>query len=186
VTALRLDDARATALSTELRESDDLHMEQRRRAVGWLLVSAAAMGVVAAYQLGLLKHLPEPPLPRLDADRVTGSAAGYRLLATPDAVLGLGSFAATLGLVAMGGAGRTTAQPWIPLAAAAKATLDALQAARLTADQWAKHRAFCSWCLVAAGATVATLRAVLPEAREAGRFVATRGRADAEASSSSP
>ncbi len=45
--------------------------------------------------------------------------------------------------------------------------LDALGAGKLTVDQWTKHRAFCLWCLLAAGATFASVPLVLPEARAA-------------------
>ena len=38
---------------------------------------------------------------------------------------------------------------------------------RLTIDQWTKHRALCSWFLLAAGATFATVPLAIPEARAA-------------------
>ncbi len=40
-----------------------------------------------------------------------------------------------MGLAAIGGKNRVKEQPWIPLALAAKAGADALQAAKLTYDQ---------------------------------------------------
>lgn len=79
------------------------------------------------------------------------------------------SYATTLTLAAAGGADRWKTRPLVPLALAAKATVDAAQAARLTYDQWAKHRAFCSWCLSAAAATFITLPLTIPEARKAWR-----------------
>ena len=78
-----------------------------------------------------------------------------------------GSYAVTLGLAALGGPDRARTRPWVPLALAGKVALDALQAGKLTWDQWARHRAFCSWCLLAAGATLAMVPLVLPEARAA-------------------
>ncbi len=70
-----------------------------------------------------------------------------------------------MGLAAMGGKNRVKEQPWIPLALAAKVGADALQAAKLTYDQNAKHRAACFWCLVAAAATFATVPLVLGKLR---------------------
>ena len=58
-------------------------------------------------------------------------------------------------LAAMGGEDRAGQRPWLPLALAGKVALDALGAGKLTIDQWTKHRAFCLWCLLAAGATFA-------------------------------
>ena len=40
-------------------------------------------------------------------------------------------------------------------ALAAKVAFDAANAAKLTIDQWTKQKAFCFWCLIAAGATFA-------------------------------
>ncbi|MDP9485648.1 MAG: hypothetical protein M3Q49_07665 [Actinomycetota bacterium] len=51
------------------------------------------------------------------------------------------------------------------------AAFDALQAGKLTVDQWTQHRTFCFWCLLAAGATFATVPLVMPEARAAFRHL---------------
>ena len=164
---LQLSEFGAGGLSRELRTGSGRHLRGRRRVLALSLVASASMGLIALYQMGLLKHLPEPPLPRLDADKVDASPEAYRNLATPDAVLGFLSYAVTMTLAAAGGPRRPEDQPWLPLGLAAKAWLDAFQAARLTRDQWTKHRAFCFWCLLAAGATFAALPLTLPEAREA-------------------
>ena len=133
------------------------------------LVSMGSLAVVALYQLGVIKSLPEPPLPGLDAEKVNGSAEAYQLLEMPDAVLGLGSYAATLGLIAMGGADRAETQPYLPLALAAKAGLDTFQAAALTRKSWVNFRAFSLYSLVTVAATFLALPTVLPEAWAAGR-----------------
>ncbi|MCA1732802.1 MAG: vitamin K epoxide reductase family protein [Acidobacteria bacterium] len=56
---------------------------------------------------------------------------------------------------------------WIPVALAAKVAFDAANAAKLSVDQWTKHRAFCFWCLLAAGATFACTPLVVTELRAA-------------------
>lgn len=144
-------------LSEQLRNGSGHFLEERRSVVLLSLTAIGCMGLIAAYQIGLLKRLPDLPLPLTDADKVDASEEAYAKLSMPDAFLGLGSYAATMGLAAMGGKDRAEQQPWIPLALAAKAGVDALQAGKLTYDQWAKHKAFCIWCLVAAAATFATV-----------------------------
>ncbi len=161
----------ALQLSRELREDTDGFLFQRRIAASLALVSMASLGIVALYQFGLLRRLPEPALPGLNAGKVNGSTEAYSLLHTPDAVLGLGSYAATLGLVAMGGANRVKASPWIPLALAAKAGLDAVQAGALTRKSWVNYRSFSLYSLVTALATFLALPTVLPEARAAWREI---------------
>jgi Vitamin K epoxide reductase family len=159
------------ALSAELRHSDDPLMQHRRQVVCLSLLSATCMGVVAAYQIGLLKHVPEPPLPMFDADKVDASAQAYEKLSTGDAFLGFVSYGVTMLLAAIGGSRRHETHPAIPIAMGGKAVVDAAQAAKLTVDQWVQHRAFCSWCLMAAASTFAVIPAVLPELRAALRTI---------------
>jgi len=163
------------ALSRELRTGSGEFLARRRKIVALSLVAAGSMMPISLYQMGVIPHLPEPPIPGLDADKVDAAGEAYAILATPDAVLGFGSYAATLALAAMGGERRAETRPWIPLALAAKVALDAAFAAKLTRDQWVKHRAFCSWCLLGAGASFATVPQVVPEARAALRRLTGRG-----------
>ena len=162
----------AAQLSEALRTGANEVLDHRRTAAALTLVGMASLGVIALYQLGLLRRLPEPPLPGLDAEKVNGSAEAYKLFNTPDAVLGLGSYAATLGLAAMGGADRAQTQPWLPLALAAKAGADALQAAVLTTKSWRNFRSFSLYSLIDALTALLRFPAVLPEARAAWRKLA--------------
>ena len=52
--------------------------------------SAACMGVIALYQIGATKHVPEPPLPLLDADKVDASEEAYEKLSVGEAIDVLG------------------------------------------------------------------------------------------------
>lgn len=164
----------AEELSRQLRQGTGGFLRRRRGVVGLSLTAAGSMGVIALYQTGIIKHLPDPPLPYFDSDKVDASAEAYSYFATPDAVLGLTSYGTTMVLAAMGGQDRATERPWLPLALSAKVALDALQAGRLTIDQWTKHRAFCIWCLLAAGTTFASVPLVVPEARAALQQVARK------------
>lgn len=154
----------ANALSRDLRTVQTPGLARRRGVVALSLTASAAMSVIALYQTGVIKHLPEPPLPFFDADRIDASDEAYKRFATPDSLLGLGSYAMTAGLAAMGGRDRAR---WISLATAAKVAFDAGNALRLTVVQWKHYRAWCFWCLIAAGATFAMVPLVIPEAIEA-------------------
>jgi uncharacterized membrane protein len=162
-----LDPVKPSRISEELRLGHGAYLTKRRAILGLSLTAAATMGVISLYQMGLIRHLPEPSIPYLNADKVDASDQSYEWLSTPDGPLGLLSYGATAVLAAMGGKDRARSSPWIPIALAAKVVADTAQATRLTRDQWTKHRAFCSYCLLAAGATFATVPLVLPEAREA-------------------
>jgi len=161
-------------LSQQLRHGSGAYMAQRRGIVSLSLMAVGSMGLITFYQMGVIKHLPEPPLPNLNADKVDASAEAYSRFSTPDGVLGIGNYAVTMGLAAMGGQERARTRPWIPLALAAKVGFDVSQAIRLFFDQKTKQKAFCSWCLLAAGTTVAIVPLTIPETWAAIREVIQR------------
>ena len=154
----------AHELSRDLRDCAGDFLGHRRVAAALTLVGMASLAAISLYQMGIFKRLPEPAIAVLDARKVNGSAEAYSILNTPDAVLGLGSYAATLGLIAMGGPDRARSRPWIPLALAAKSSLDSIQAGALTGKSWFKFRAFSLYSLVTALCTFFVLPVVLPEA----------------------
>lgn len=167
--------AASEAVSDDLRRGDGSFLDRRRRIAGLSLGGMASLGVVAAYQFGLIRRPPEPPVRPLDAEAVDASGEAYRYLLTPDAALGLVSSAATLVLAGMGTAQRSETRPWLPLALLAKTVGDAAFGTYLTLEQGTKHRRFCSWCLLTAAASLATVPQAVPEARQAWRTL-RRGR----------
>lgn len=165
----------AEAVSDDLRRGAGDFLRRRRQLAALTLGAMGSLGAVAAYQFGLLRRLPEPPLPFVDAERVDASGEAYQLLKTPDAALGLASEAVTLALIGMGTGRRAEERSWVPLAMAAKVGLDALSGLYLTLEQVTKHRRLCSWCALTAAASLASVPLVLPEAREAARRATGRG-----------
>ena len=159
----------AEAVSDALRREDGLFLDRRRRMAALQTGTAGALAVVGLYQFGLLRSVPEPPLPGLAADRVDASGEAYELLHTPDSALGIVSAGISLVLAGMGGPERHREHPVIPLALLAKSVLDAASGLFLTAEQLTKHRRLCSWCTVSAALLVATVPTALPEARAAWR-----------------
>jgi len=158
---------KAASLGSSLRHDARKSMRRRRGIFGLFLAASASMSIVALYQMGILKRIPEPRLPGLHSDKVTGSARAYSLVATPDAVLAIGSYAATMTLAAMGSPDRASEQPALALAMAAKVGFDAVLAAKYTFEEWREHRALCFWCLLASAAALAAVPVAIPEARAA-------------------
>ena len=162
---------RPARISRELRNERSAEMARRRGIVGLALVGAGAMAVVSMYQTGIIRHVPEPPLPGLDADRVDASDEAYARFSVPDGLLGLVNYGVTATLAATGGTGRAERRPWVSLATAGKVLTDAVMAAKLTYVQFSRHRAACSWCLLGALASFAMIPLIFPEARHALRRV---------------
>ncbi len=101
-------------LSVKWRRGSGGYLKQRRGVIGLALAAAGSMGLITLYQTGLLRRVPEPDWPWLQGERVNGSDEAYSRLETPDAALGLASYATTLCLAAAGGPDRARERPWLP------------------------------------------------------------------------
>ncbi len=161
-----------TELSTDLRTAVTPDLTRRRWIVGLSLVNAAIGAVVGAYQTGIIRHLPDPPVGPFDSDRVDASDYAYKRLQTPDGLLMTATFAATAILAGAGGADRARDNPALPVALAAKAAYDVATAAKLAAEEWQDNKALCAWCQAATVLAVATAALALPEALRALRRLA--------------
>ncbi len=133
----------AERVSDDLRRGAGPALRRRRTAAAAMLGASASMGVVALYQFGLLRHLPDPPGAAFDSDRVDAPGEAYHSGRTPDTTLALASYGVTLALIGMGGEDRAHRHPWMPLLQAAKVGMDTASAALLTVEQVSKHRALC-------------------------------------------
>lgn len=154
-------------LSRALREGDEPFLQRRRWIVGLALYNIVAMGAISLYQMGIVKHVPEVHLPGEDADKINGSSQAYEILQTPDAVLAIGSYAATAALAAMGPPDRARTLPWAALGLGVKTLADAAFAVKLLIDQPTKYKAYCLWCVTGALATLAAVPLAWPETRAA-------------------
>ena len=123
----------------------------RRRRVIAALASAglADFAMISLYQLGALRHLPDPPIRTFDSDRVNGSAKAYAF-GVPDGTTGALLYAAELVLAAAGGShdsGR-------PLAASAllagASAIGAGAAVYYLWDMFVREKRACAYCLVGA------------------------------------
>ena len=116
------------------------------------LVAGAALAVatlvpVALYQTGVIGHLPDPPGKWFDSDRITSSKDAHPM-GIPDALLGLGSFSATLALALL--APRSgVARKLLGLKLAADGSMAGVNVVK----QVVKFRRICSWCTGTALAT---------------------------------
>lgn len=158
---------RAERISDDLRLGNGEFLRRRRRIAALTLISAAAYGVVGAYQFGLVRHVPEPSTGPFAADRVDAGGEAYVVLGMPDAALGIVNAGITLMLAGAGDEQRWAERPWLPLLLAGKVAADAAGGALLFGEQVSRHRKLCSWCTLAAVAGIAAVPQAVSEARAA-------------------
>jgi hypothetical protein len=66
-------------LREELQNAAGKYLKNRRGIIALSLVGIGAMAAVTLFQTGVVKHLPAPPLPDFDSDKVNSSDAAYAL-----------------------------------------------------------------------------------------------------------
>jgi len=162
------------ALSDALRHDRSPPMRRRRWITGLSFLGAGAAMAVGAYQMGLLRRLPDLPLPQFDATRVDASDYAYKRMQTPDGLQMLATYGVTAALAAAGAPDRARRYPWLPLAMAAKTLYDSVTALRLAREEWRDNRALCGYCQTATLASLASAALALPEALAAARHLAGR------------
>jgi uncharacterized membrane protein len=150
-------------LSRELREGDSPDLERRRWIIGLSMVGASMAQIVTLYQMGVLKQLPDLPIPFVDSDRVDAAPYAYSRLNTPDGPLMLITYGITAWLASTGGENRAKENPLIPIAMGAKILIDAISAAELAREEWSENKAFCEYCQVATLCSFASLALAAPE-----------------------
>ncbi|MBA2735801.1 MAG: vitamin K epoxide reductase family protein [Pyrinomonadaceae bacterium] len=153
-------------LRRELQESGESDLKLRRAIIGLSLLGMGAMTAVSLFQTGIIQHLPDPPVGNFDSDKVNSSDTAYSL-GVPDGTVSLASLAANIPLAAFGGENRAENMPLVPLAAAAKATIEAAVAGWYFYQMPTKEKAWCGYCIVGAVANFGIAALALTEAKRA-------------------
>jgi hypothetical protein len=116
------------------------------------------MGLGAARQLGLVKHLPDLPIRGFDSNRVITSPPAFAL-GIPDAPVAMTGLLANIPLALLGGRERSRTTPWLPIVIAAKAVAEVSVAAWYLVQMRTRVHAWCAYCLL--GASISATIAIL-------------------------
>jgi uncharacterized membrane protein len=162
----RAAESKPQRLREELQNSERSDVNLRRAVIGLSLLGIGAMTAVSLFQTGIVKHLPDPPIDGFDSDKVNSSDTAYAL-GVPDGTLSLASLAANIPLAAFGGENRAEEQPLIPLAIAAKASVEAVVAGWYFYQMPTKEKAWCGYCIVGALTNWGIAALTLMEAKKA-------------------
>ena len=161
-------------LSRELRLAQTPDLKRRR---GIFALSMAGIGIaqiVSLYQVGIIKHLPDPPLDVIDSNKVNASDYAYKRLQTPDGVLMILTYALTAWLAASGGKDRAQTLPAVPLLMGVKALGDVLTNLELAREEWNDNKKLCAYCQGASVLSIIILCLAAPEAIRAARGLMKR------------
>lgn len=121
--------------------------ESHKLLVGANAAALATLIPVALHQLGVVRHLPDPPGTMFDSDGITESAVAHPF-GIPDALLGIASYGTTL-LLIRSAPGCTAARKLLGV----KLLLDGGVASFNATRQAVRFGKICSWCMGTVAAT---------------------------------
>jgi uncharacterized membrane protein len=119
--------------------------------------------IVSLYQTGVIKDLPDIPLPFFNSAKVDAADYAYSRLSTPDGLMMVANYAITAWLAGAGGKDRAKTNPLLPIAMGVKTLVDTGVALKLAAEEWRDNKALCEYCQVATLCSIASVALAIPE-----------------------
>jgi uncharacterized membrane protein len=126
-----------------------------RRVAIYSVIGLIDAAVISLRQLGVIRRLPDPPLPYVDSNRVTTSKKAYSL-GLPDAPLGALLYAFNLVLAALMASNRAKAPRLARLSLAVSTLAGTGAAADFLYDMFRREKRLCPYCIAAAGMNFAS------------------------------
>jgi uncharacterized membrane protein len=153
------------AVRADLAHSDDGSIVARRTLAAASLGGIVAMAPVLLLQMGIVAHLPDPPLSGFHSDRVNRSEDAF-LFGIPDGALAITGFALNIVLAAAGARSRA---PILAVLAMAETGLAAAISGWYFSKMPRQEKAWCGYCIAAALASAVAFASTVPEGVRAGR-----------------
>jgi uncharacterized membrane protein len=141
--------------------------EVRRQTIALLsAVGLVDSAVIALYQLGIIRRLPDLPGRLFDSNKANRSPNAY-LLGVPDGIVGALLYAATLALSGVGGTRGARRHPILSVLLGGATIAGSLGALKYLSNVARRKEAACPYCLVGAAVSFASTACALPEVRAA-------------------
>ena len=149
-------------IRNELRDGASPSLRRRRWISLLSALGAIDFAIISLYQLGVIRHLPDPPGRIFDSDRVNASRKAYAL-GVPDGTIGLGLYALTLIFAGAGGDVRGDRPRFLSLLLGGAVAAGAAGSAHYLYDMIRNQQRACPYCLVGAATHFAMLPLALSE-----------------------
>lgn len=151
----------AQKIKEELREGNSDSLDRRRKLIGLSAIGLADFSIISLYQTGVIKSLPDIPLPIFDSNKVNASKTAYRFGA-PDGPVSLLAYSAIIVLGSAGGSEASGRKPVLDLALGAAVAGNAVGALSYLANMIFKQKKICLYCVTGAAINIASAIIIAP------------------------
>jgi uncharacterized membrane protein len=137
------------AIRQELRNGQSPSLQRRRKVALLSAVGLVDFALISLYQMGVIRHLPDPPGRLFDSDKVNASHKAY-MMGLPDGTTGAALYALNLMLASAGGSRKASRHPVFDVLLAGAVAASAVGALHYLYDMVTKQQRACPYCLVGA------------------------------------
>lgn len=151
----------AKKIRRSLLEGNSDELARRRIIVLLSAIGLADFSLISLYQTGVIKKLPDIPLPIFDSNKVNASESAYQL-GVPDGPVSSLAYAATMVLASAGANDTSGLKPVADVALAATVAGNAAGALLYLNDMLFKQKKICVYCITGAAINFASAIIIAP------------------------
>lgn len=156
------------AIRRQLRRGKGTALSRKRTIALLSTIGLVDFSLISLYQVGVIRHLPDPPGKIFDSDKANGSYKAYAL-GVPDGPVSLVIYALNIVLASAGGTRRSGRHPALDVLLGALATGTALGSISYVYNMITEQEKACPYCIVGAAINFALVPYALPDARQGWR-----------------
>ena len=151
----------AIAIRNELRDGNSTALDARRKVILLSALGLVDFSIISLYQTGIIRHLPDPPHPIFDSDKINASEDAYQFGA-PDGPISAVAYATSMLLASAAGSDKTGRKPVLDVALGATVAGNAVGAAYYLFNMIFKQKKICPYCVAGAVINIASAIIIAP------------------------
>ncbi len=152
------------AIRKQLRSGKSPSLQRRRKIALLSAIGLVDFSMISLYQVGVIKHMPDPPGKIFDSDKANGSHKAYAA-GVPDGPITLVAFGMNILLASAGGSRKSGRHPIFDVLLGALVTGTALGSINYMYNMITVQEKACPYCMVGALLNFVMVPYALPDAK---------------------
>ena len=151
----------AIAIRDALRTEENPDMANRRKVIALSALGLVDFSVISLYQTGVIKKLPDLPLPVFDSNKVNASKEAYQF-GVPDGPVSAAVYSMIMVLAAAGGSEKAARKPVFDVLMGGAVAANLSGALYYLWDMAFRQKKICLYCMTGAAINIASAVIIAP------------------------
>lgn len=149
------------AIRDTLRNDSSKDAKERRKLIALSALGLVDFSIISLYQTGVIRHLPDIPLPIFDSNKVNAAKDAYQF-GVPDGPVSAVVYGLTMVMASASGTDKANRSPLFDVALGATVAGNAGGALYYLYDMVFKQKKICLYCVTGAAINIASAVIVAP------------------------